>query len=93
MTDAPHFHLLIHTRTGHFGETSMSERQAVADLLRRAAQEIASGAPAAPLKCSGGHVVGDYEFGPGMVNGDGKIDRTHMQTPPTHAGVHGSLER
>jgi hypothetical protein len=74
----PHFTLTIHTRTGHFGETATAERAGIADILRKAAQQIGSASPVAPLKDTGGHEVGSYEFGPGMICGPGAgFDETH----------------
>jgi hypothetical protein len=82
-----HFVLRIHVRTGHFGESSMAERHGIAAILRQAAQEIGSGAPATPLKDTGGHVIGEYEFGPGMINGPGAgFDQTHRSVPPVNRG-------
>ncbi|MEK9281186.1 hypothetical protein MTR72_16450 [Bradyrhizobium sp. ISRA442] len=87
MTDKACFTLRIHTRTGHFGETSMAERLGVASLLRSAASEIASGAPATPIKDGGGHIVAEYEFGPAMINGPGEgFDDTHRNIPPVGMG-------
>jgi hypothetical protein len=77
-----HFTLTIHTRTGHFGETSAAERAGIAQLLHQAAQEIGSGRAPSPLKDGGGHVVGHYEFGPGMICGPGPgFDETHWKVP------------
>lgn len=88
------FVLKIHTRTGHFGETSASERCGIADILRRAASEIMSGAPATPLRDLGNHVVGEYEFGAGMISGPGEgFDRRHCNVPPAHAGSYGKLKQ
>jgi hypothetical protein len=82
-----HFVLRIHVRTGHFGETANAERHGIAALLHQAAQQIGSGAPATPLKDGGGHVIGDYEFGPGMLNGPGAgFDQTHYRVPPVNWG-------
>ena len=58
----PHFVLTIDFRTGFFGETAAAERQAIATLLHQAAQQIGSSAPPSPLKDSGGHEIGRYEF-------------------------------
>jgi hypothetical protein len=82
-----HFVLRIHVRTPHFGETEAGERAGIARLLHQAAQEIQSGAPATHLRDSGGHVVGDYEFGPGMLAGPGPgFDKTHRSVPPASMG-------
>jgi hypothetical protein len=81
------FTLTIHTRTGHFGETPAAERHGVARLLQQAIQEIMSGGAPSPLKDSGGHVVGHYEFGPGMISGPGEgFDRTNRNVPPVLQG-------
>jgi hypothetical protein len=84
----PHFILRIDTRTGHFGETEAAERTGIADILRQAAQQIGSASKPAPLKDSGGHEVGLYEFGPGMICGPGKgFDETHRNVPSVlHGG-------
>lgn len=82
------FTLTIDVRTGHFGETATSERHGVARLLHQAAQEIMSGGAPSPLKDSGGHVIGHYEFGPGMINGPGEgFDRANRNVPSVlHGG-------
>jgi hypothetical protein len=81
------FTLTIHTRTGFFGETSDAERQGVAKLLLAAAQQIGSSAPYAPLKDTGGHVIGGYKFGPAMINGPGAgFDDTHWNVRPVILG-------
>jgi len=83
----PHFSLTIHIRTGHFGETDAAERAGVARLLHLAAQEIGSGAAPTPLKDGGGHVIGSYEFGPGMICGPGKgFDETYRSVPSLYLG-------
>jgi hypothetical protein len=77
-----HFTLTIHTRTGHFGESAAQERAGIARLLHQAAQEIGSSAPPTPLKDGGGHEVGSYEFGPGMICGPGAgFDATYRNVP------------
>jgi hypothetical protein len=90
MSDTPPEDLFtsrIFRRTGSFGETSGSENAKVARLLRAAAQAIESGVPLGrddqgELKCRSGHVVADFEFGPGMIRGPGVgFDRTEMQIP------------
>jgi hypothetical protein len=82
-----HFILRIHTRTGHFGETAAAERDGIVSILRQAAQQIGSGAAATPLKDTGGHIVGEYEFGPGLINGPGAgFDQTHRNVPSVLAG-------
>jgi hypothetical protein len=81
-----HFTLTIHTRTGHFGSTASSERAGIAYFLHQAAQQIASGAPATPL-LDRGHVIGDYKFGSGMINGPGPdFDRTNIDVKPASEG-------
>lgn len=85
-----HFVLEIDTRTPHFGETAAAERAGIVALLRAAAQEIGSGAAPTPLRDGGGHVVGRYTFGEGMINGPGEgFDKTHRSLPPVLLG--GSL--
>jgi hypothetical protein len=83
-----HFVFTIHTRTGHFGESAAAERQAIVGLLRQAAQQIGSASPASPLKDSGGHEIGSYEFGSGMINGPGEgFDQTYRNLPSVlHGG-------
>jgi hypothetical protein len=84
----PHFTLTIHTRTGHFGETGATERAGVVDILRQAAQQIGAATSPTPLKDSGGHEIGRYEFGPGMICGPGAgFDETHRNVPSVlHGG-------
>lgn len=83
----PFFHLTLSLRTGSFGETAASEAREVAALLHRAAHVIASGAPIdkpeqRQLKCSGGHVVGYFEFSEDAIKGPGSgYDRTHIRMP------------
>ncbi|MET4242718.1 hypothetical protein [Bradyrhizobium sp. RT10b] len=83
----PFFHLTLNRRTGSFGETAAAEAHEVAALLHRAAQVIASGVPIdkpeqRELKCSGGHVVGYFEFSEDAIKGPGPgFDRTHFRTP------------
>src|SRR5438132_14307017 len=82
----PVFSLTIDVRTGMFGDSDAAERQGVARLLRQAAQEIQSGAPATPLMDSG-HRIGSYEFGPDMINGPGaSYDRTNIHLKPANEG-------
>lgn len=82
-----HFVLTIHTRTGHFGETASAERNGIASLLHTAAQQIGSGAAPTPIKDSGGHVIGHYEFGPGMISGPGPgFEQTNRNVPPERLG-------
>jgi hypothetical protein len=82
------FTLVINARTQHFGETATAERHGVARLLNQAAQEIMSGGAPSPLKDSGGHVIGHYEFGPAAINGPGEgFDRTNHNVPSVlHGG-------
>ena len=82
-----HFTLRIHVRTGHFGSTEHAERCGIAYLLQQAAQKIQSSAPdsapSAHLVDSGGHVIGDYSFGVGMLCGPGPgFDQTHVNLQP-----------
>jgi hypothetical protein len=92
MSDAetPHdgfFSFRIFRRTGGFGETAASENAEVARLLRAAAHAIESGVPIGredqrQVKCRSGHAVADFEYGPGMIRGEGPgFDRTHMNLP------------
>jgi hypothetical protein len=82
-----HFVLTIHTRTGHFGETAAQERGGIARLLHLATQEIQSGAAPTPLKDAGGHIVGHYEWGPGMINGPGAgFDHLNRNVPSIQQG-------
>lgn len=76
------FTLVINARTQHFGETATAERHGIARLLNQAAQEIMSGGAPSPLKDSGGHVIGSYSFGAGMICGPGEgFDRTNHNVP------------
>jgi hypothetical protein len=81
-----HFTLTIHTRTQPFGDTAHAERAAIAHYLQQAAQQIQSGAPPTPL-IDRGHVIGHYEFGPGMINGPGLgHDRLNIHVKPASEG-------
>ena len=83
----PFFHLTLSRRTGSFGETAASEAHEIKNLLQRAAHVSASGVPIdkpeqRELKCSGGHVVGYFEFSEDAVKGPGPgFDRTHYRMP------------
>lgn len=80
------FTLTIHTRSGSFGDTAASERHAVARLLTLAAHEIQSGAAPTPLTDQG-HVIGEYEFAPEMINGPGPgYDRSNVHVKPANEG-------
>jgi hypothetical protein len=83
----PHFVLTVDIRTGYFGETAATERQAIAALLHQAAQQIGSSKPPSALKDSGGHEIGRYEFGPGMICGPGEgFDETYRNVPSVLRG-------
>jgi hypothetical protein len=81
------FTFRIFKRTGSFGETAAQESDEVGRLLRAAEHLIRSGVPLdrpehLQVKCRSGHVVAEFEFGPGMVRGPGPgFDGTHYRLP------------
>jgi hypothetical protein len=81
------FKLTIHTRTAQFGSDANCERIAVAYLLRQAVQEIMGGGSNRTLTDTGGHEVGQFEYGPEMINGPGpNFDQTNLRIKPAGEG-------
>lgn len=85
--DHPHFRLDVTLRTGSFGNTEMSERIALANVLRNAANMIGSGGPISALTCADRHEIGRMSFGPGMILGgaDDDFDCSAMKLKPNNA--------
>jgi hypothetical protein len=81
------FTLEIHTRTAQFGEDENCERLAVAYALQQAAREIASGGSSRTLMDTGGHIIGHFEYGQGMINGPGYgFDQTNLRVKSAGEG-------
>jgi hypothetical protein len=81
------FKLEIHARTAQFGSDANCERLAVGYLLRQAVQEIMSGGSNRKLTDTGGHCVGSFEYGVGMINGPGSgFDQTNLRIKPAGEG-------
>lgn len=62
------FHLTIHTRSKHFGETAAQEQSAIIQVLRNAIARIGSGHHPIPIKDGANNEVATYEFSDDMLS-------------------------